>query len=219
MQATIRSLALFFLSLGGFGLLLLGILDSSFLFMPLGNDLLVIALTSAHRQRLIYYVVMATVGSTIGVALTHWLSAKGGQKGLEDGGNKSKRVAYIERKVHEKGGIAIATAALMPPPFPFTPFIIVAAALQYPRKKMLAIVGGCRALRFAVEGSLALIYGRRIIQMAQSPWFQRFIIALVIVSVAGSAWSIFNWVRKSRTKAGEGERERRPQPADQRRPA
>lgn len=195
----LRSLAVFFFSLGGFGLLLLGVLDSSFLFMPLGNDLLVIALTAAHRQRMVYYVAMATVGSVIGVDFTRWVSAKGGQKGIE-GEHKSRRIAYVERKVHEHGGIAIATAALMPPPFPFTPFIIVAAALQYPRRKMLAIIAGCRALRFAVDGTLALIFGRRIIRMAQSPYVQGFIIALVVISMVGSALSIYNWVQKSRTR-------------------
>jgi membrane protein YqaA with SNARE-associated domain len=201
LNGILRSVAIFFFSLGGFGLLLLGVLDSSFLFMPLGNDLLVVALTAAHRERMLYYVVMATIGSVLGVAFTHWVSAKGGQKGIE-GDHKSKRIEYIERKVREQGGIAIATAALMPPPFPFTPFIIVAGALQYPRRKMLLIIAASRGLRFAIEGSLALIYGRRIIGMAQQPYVQDFILALVVISMAGSAWSIYSWVKKSRTRAG-----------------
>lgn len=196
MSHALRFLAVFFFSLGGFGLLLLGILDSSFLFLPLGNDLLVIALTAAHPGRLPYYVLMATVGSVIGVAITHWVSAKGGKAGIE-GKHKTRRIAYVERKVNEKGGIAIATAAVMPPPFPFTSVIIVAAALQYPRRRMLAIVFGSRSVRFAMEGGLALIYGRRIIGMAELPAVQNFIIALVVISIAGSAWSIYSWVRKS----------------------
>jgi membrane protein YqaA with SNARE-associated domain len=200
MHNILRAVAAFFFSLGGLGLLLLGVLDSSFLFMPLGNDLLVVALTAAHRDRMLYYVIMATVGSVIGVDFTRWVSARGGQKSIE-GDNKSRRTAYVERKVQEHGGIAIATAALMPPPFPFTPFIIVAAALQYPRRKMLAIIAGCRGLRFAVEASLALIYGRRIIAMAESPYVQGFILGLVVISMVGSAWSIYNWIRKSRTRS------------------
>jgi membrane protein YqaA with SNARE-associated domain len=199
MSHALRSLAIFFFSLGGIGLLLLGVLDSSFLFMPLGNDLLVVALTAAHRQRMLYYVVMATTGSVIGVDFTRWVSAKGGRKGIE-GNGKSKRIAYVEKKVQQHGGIAIATAALMPPPFPFTPFIIVAAALQYPRRKMLAIIAGCRALRFLVDGSLALIFGRGIIRMAQSPYVQGAIIGLVVISMVGSAWSIYNWTRKGLTR-------------------
>src|ERR1700733_15060975 len=189
MHNALRTVAAFFFSLGGIGLLLLGVLDSSFLFMPLGNDLLVVALTAAHPGRMLYYVLMATVGSVGGVDFTRWVSAKGGRKGIE-GDRKSRRIAYVERKVQEHGGIAIATAALMPPPFPFTPFIIVAAALQYPRRKMLLIIAGSRFLRFAIEGSLALIYGRRIIGMAQRPYVQDFIIGLVVISMGGSAWSI-----------------------------
>jgi membrane protein YqaA with SNARE-associated domain len=201
MNHVLRVLAAFFFSLGGFGLLLLGVLDSSFLlFLPLGNDLLVIALTAAHPNRMLYYLFMATAGSVAGVDFTRWLSAKGGRKGIE-GDRRSGRLAYVERKVKENGGIAIATAALMPPPFPFTTFIVVAAALQYPRRKMLAIVAGCRGLRFAVEGSLALIYGRKIIRMAQSPYVQGFIIALVVISMVGSTLSIYSWVRKSRTRS------------------
>jgi membrane protein YqaA with SNARE-associated domain len=195
----LRGLAVFFFSLGGFGLLLLGVLDSSFLFMPLGNDLLVVALTAAHRERMLYYVLMATAGSVAGVDFTRWVSAKGGRQGIE-GEHKSKRIAYVERKMNENGGIAIATAALMPPPFPFTPFIIVAGALQYPRRKMLAIIAGSRGLRFLIDGYLALIYGRKIIGMAKSPYVQGFIIVLVVISLAGSAYSIYGWVRKSRTR-------------------
>jgi len=199
MSAILRRLAIFFFSLGGLGLLLLGVLDSSFLFMPLGNDLLVVALTARNHQRMFYYVAMATIGSVAGVALTHWVSAKGGEKGLE-GERRSGRMAYIERKVRERGGIAIATAALMPPPFPFTPFIIVAAALQYPRRRMLTIIFFCRALRFTTEAWLAVVYGRRIIRMAQTPWVQDFILAVVAISTIGSAISIVNWVKKSRRR-------------------
>lgn len=193
----LRSLAVFLYSLGGLGLLLLGFFDSSFLFLPLGNDLLVIALTAAHHQRIFYYIVMATLGSVAGVEFTRWVSARGGKKGIEKAG-KSRRAAYVERKVRERGGIALAVAALMPPPFPFTLFIIAAAALQYPRKKMLPIIAGSRGLRFAIDGVLALIFGRRIIRIAQSPHFEDFVLALVVISIIGSAISIGSWIRQSR---------------------
>jgi membrane protein YqaA with SNARE-associated domain len=195
----LRRLAAFFYQLGGFGLLSLGFLDSSFLFLPLGNDLLLVALTAAHRQRAAYYVVMATLGSVAGVELTRWVSARQGEKGLE-ASLKGRRAAYVKDKVSRRGGIAIALAALMPPPFPFTLFIIAASALQYPRKKMLAIIAGSRAVRFAVDAALALIYGRRIIRMAESPGVQIFIIVLVAVSVISSVVSVWMWIRKSRRR-------------------
>ena len=75
-------------------MLLLGTLDSSFLFMPLGNDLLVIALTAAHHTRMPYYVAMATAGSVLGVAFTHWGSVKGGEKAIE-GDRKGRRILIL----------------------------------------------------------------------------------------------------------------------------
>jgi len=199
MPSLIQPLAHFFFALGGFGLVLLGVLDSSFLMMPLGNDLLVVALTASHRARMPYYVLMATVGSTLGVAIAHYVSSKGGKK-LIEGKHKSKQIEYVEKKIKRYGGWAIAVAALAPPGFPFTPFIVVPAALQYPRGKMLWIIAGCRAIRFAVEGWLALIYGRRILAMAKSPALQWGIGVLVVISIIGSAFSIWGWVRKGKKK-------------------
>jgi membrane protein YqaA with SNARE-associated domain len=192
--------ARFFSSLGGFGLLLLGILDSSFLFLPLGNDLLVIALTANHHNRMLYYAAMASAGSAIGCLLTDYASRKGGEKGLRK--NFSGRtIQYVERKIKNHAGPALAIACVLPPPFPFTPFIIVMAALQYPRWKMLSIVAVGRALRFSAEGALAMIYGRQILDMSQNSVLQRTILALVAISIVGSAWSIYTWIKRSGTRA------------------
>jgi membrane protein YqaA with SNARE-associated domain len=199
MHAILHSLAHFFFHLGGMGLLLLGTLDSSFLMLPLGNDLLLVALVAAHRGHFLYYVLMATAGSTIGVAFAHLVSSRTGLKAIE-GEHKSRTIAYVERKVEKYGGLAIGIAALAPPGFPFTPFIVVPAALQYPRNKMLLIIAGCRLVRFLVEGWLALIYGRRLIQLANSPWLQHGLLVLAAISRIGSVFSIWGWVQKGRQK-------------------
>jgi membrane protein YqaA with SNARE-associated domain len=201
MHDVLQSLAHFFFSLGGLGLLLLGTLDSSFLILPLGNDLLIIALTANHPEHFFYYVPMATAGSVIGVALVHWVSSRTGQKAIE-GDHKSGQVDYVERQMKKYGGLAIAFAALAPPGFPFTAFIVASAALQYPLKRMLAIIAAFRLLRFVVEGWLALVYGRRIIAMAKSPLLQTFLIALVAVSIAASVFSVWRWVSEGRAAKG-----------------
>ncbi len=74
----------FFWHLGGPGLLLLGILDSSFLFAPLGNDLLVVALTAHYHSvpRMLYYSVMSTVGSTLGCLLVDVILRPAGEHEL-----------------------------------------------------------------------------------------------------------------------------------------
>ena len=197
MYSFLWDLARFFAHLGGLGLLLLGILDSSFLFMPLGNDLLVIALTARHHVRMPYYAAMATAGSVIGCFVTDLICRKGGEKGIERH-LSSRTVNYIERKIENRAGPALALACIMPPPFPFTPFIIVLAALQYPRAKLLGIVAGGRAVRFYVEGALAILYGRRILQLAKAPALQDVVMALVAISIIGSIWSIYSWGKRAR---------------------
>ena len=39
--------------------------------------------------------------------------------------------------MRDNAGQALAIASLVPPPFPFTAFVMAAAALQYPRKRLL----------------------------------------------------------------------------------
>jgi membrane protein YqaA with SNARE-associated domain len=195
LQGILHSLTHFFFALGGAGLLLLGILDSSFLMLPLGNDLLIVALTAANPTHMYYYVAMATAGSTLGVVFCHYVCSRMGEKAL---GRKTRRLAYVEGKVEKYGGLAIGVAALAPPGFPFTPFIVVPSVLHYPVKRMAAIIFGCRLVRFLVEGQLARIYGRHLLRMAKSPAVTEAVIVLVAISVVGSGISIWSWVRRAR---------------------
>ncbi|MDQ6676982.1 MAG: hypothetical protein M3Z09_06780 [Acidobacteriota bacterium] len=197
----ILAIAGFFSSLGGAGIFLLGIIDSSFLFLPLGIDLLMVALSARNHDRMAYYAAMAAAGSVIGSFTTDWVSRKGGEAGLHKLVS-GRRLAYIQRRVTKSAGVALALSAVAPPGFPFTPFVIVAAALQYPRVRLLGIVAAFRFIRFIIEGLLAIRFGPRILKMAQMPSVQHTILALVVVSIAGSAWSLYSLYRKSRKSAG-----------------
>ncbi len=190
----------FFSRLGGFGLLGLGILDSSFLFMPLGNDLLMVAFTAQRPHRLALYAALATVGSVLGTLITESTSRKLGETGLEDRVPK-KRLDFVRRRFEKHAALTLIGISLMPPPFPFTVFIIVAAALQYSRKRLLGCVAAGRAIRFTAIGLLAVFYGHQIIQMAQLPAVRWVIIGLAVISIVGSGLSIYKWIKKSRTKS------------------
>jgi membrane protein YqaA with SNARE-associated domain len=185
---------------GGAGLLVLGILDSSFLFAPLGNDLLVVALTAHARSvpRMLYYAGMSTVGSVLGCLLVDVVFRKAGEEGLQKHLPKS-RLAFVRKKVMKSAAWAIALASIAPPPFPFTPVIMAASALQYPRKKLLAVVGVVRMIRFSVLGVLALLFGRRILNWGESPVVQDAIFALLVLFVIGSTLSVYGWIRRSRS--------------------
>jgi membrane protein YqaA with SNARE-associated domain len=157
----------------------------------MGNDLLVLALSARHHDRVLYYVAMATAGSLIGCLATDWVSRKseGRQKKFLSG----KHLNSIRNLVEKRAGLALVVASLMPPPFPFTPFVAAAAAFRYPRTKLLSFVGAARFVRFAIEGALAIHYGRWIIKQAQSPLLDHVMIALIVISIAGSAFAIYQW--------------------------
>ena len=67
MHSLVRHLIRWLIHLGALGLVVMGILDSSFLFLPLGNDLLMVALTVQKHDRLPLYAAMAAVGSIAGL--------------------------------------------------------------------------------------------------------------------------------------------------------
>jgi membrane protein YqaA with SNARE-associated domain len=187
---------------GGLGLLTLGVVDSSPLVIPLGNDLLVLALSARYHGRMPYYVLMATAGSLIGCLGTDWISRKseGGLKKFVSG----KQLALIRKYVEKRAGTTLVVASLLPPPFPFTAVVAAAAAFRYPRSKLLGFVGAGRLVRFAIEGALAIYYGRWIIEQAKSPWLEHVMIALIVISIGASAISIYRWKQsdRGRPKAG-----------------
>lgn len=194
------ALLAFFLKAGGPGLLVLGILDSSFLFAPLGNDVLVIATTASHRSipKMLYYAAMSTAGSVLGCLLVDLIFRKAGEEGLGKHVPR-KRLAYIKNKVNRSAAWALVVASLAPPPFPFTPFIMAAASLGYPRKRLLTLVGLSRIVRFTVVGILAWWLGARILKWADNGIVQAFLVGLIVVCTAGSVVSVWGWIRRSRT--------------------
>ena len=191
---------LFFASLGGAGILLLGILDGSLLFIPLGLDILLVAMTARHHDQWLYYAAMATIGSVIGCFTTDWVGRKGGEAGLEKFVPKG-RLRFIEKRVQARSALALAISAVAPPGFPFTPVVLVAAALKYPRIKLLGIVAVFRFIRFIVEAQLAIKFGRRVLKVAESQAAEDIIFAVVAISLAGTIWAFISWARSSRRRA------------------
>ena len=189
------------LSLGGVGLLVLGIFDSSFLFAPWGNDLLLVALTTRHPRvgHMIYLAAMSTVGSVLGCLLLDLTIRPLGEKGLEKY-LSARRVKRVRDKVGKSAGKALALASLLPPPFPFTPFVMAAAALQYSRTRLLLVIAGTRMVRFLIVGALALRFGHRILRWAQLPIVQGLLVGLIVLCTVGSILSVYGWIKSSRTQ-------------------
>jgi len=76
---------------------------------------------------------------------------------------------------------------------------MAAAALQYSRRRLLAVVGAARLVRFTIVGLLALRFGERILKWSKNPMVQGFLVALIIVCTVGSVISVYEWIRRSRS--------------------
>jgi membrane protein YqaA with SNARE-associated domain len=192
-----RPFLIFLLHLGYFGPVLMGALDSSFLFLPFGNDLLVVTLVARHHKGLAWYVLAAATGSTIGVFVLAWVAGKLGEEGMKKMAG-AKRFEKLSAKINKNGAKAIVLACIAPPPFPFTMVIAAAAALNYSRLRICVINLFVRGLRFLILGLLAVKYGKAILRMANSNIFRWSMFAFIGLCIAGSAFSIYGWVRNVR---------------------
>jgi membrane protein YqaA with SNARE-associated domain len=196
----VRHLFAWLLKLGIFGPLILGIADSSFLFLPFGNDLLVVILVARDHARLAFLVLSAAIGSTLGVLLLDAVCRKGGEEGLKRM-MKPRRLEYFERRMKNQAAIAIATACLAPPPFPFTIVIASASAFAYPRPRLLGLVFISRAVRFTIVGLLAIRFGSDILRIARLPATTWIMLGFIALCTAGSVVQVMQWVRRSRRLA------------------
>src|SRR3954469_18483470 len=184
----------FTLFLTWWGAFLLGALDSSMLFfLPLGIDTVVIYLAARNRDLFWIYPLLATAGSLAGAAVTYWIGMKGGEHGLERF-VPEKRLERLRCKVRDSGAIALALPALMPPPFPLTPFILTCGALAVNRWRFFTTFVSMRLLRFGAEALLARRYGRGILRVLQSDTFQMVVIGFVVIAVLGTiASAVMLW--------------------------
>src|SRR5256885_382073 len=119
--------AFFFSILGYFltpaGVVLMGVLDASLIFfLPLGIDFVVIIMAARKPDLFWLYPLLATIGSIAGAALTFWIGRKAGEVGLARLVNP-KRLEHVKNCVN-RGAAVVAALAVIPPPFPFTPFVL-----------------------------------------------------------------------------------------------
>ncbi|HUN83425.1 MAG TPA: VTT domain-containing protein [Terracidiphilus sp.] len=183
--------------LGYFGPFAMGILDSSFLVLPFGNDLVVVGMVAGNPRGTAWYVLSAAVGSTLGALLLALVSRKLGEEGIRRlAGNK--RYESLKYHLGRHAGVAVAVAGLAPPPFPFTTVIAGTAALKYRLWRLLAINFCARATRFALISILAIRFGDEILLIAKSTPFKWGMSIFITLCGVASVFSIAHWLRRPR---------------------
>jgi membrane protein YqaA with SNARE-associated domain len=198
--------------LGGVGLILLGIADSSVVPLPGSMDVLTIYLAAKHHQLWWYYALMATVGAVVGGYITYSLARKGGKEAFEHK-MSSKKAAKVFERFERWGFGAVAVPALLPPPFPIVPFLLAAGAMQYSRKKFIAALALGRAIRFTIVAGLGAIYGRHIVRFF-SRYYKPALFVLIGLAVIGGVLALIQYYRyKNRTAQESGRQSLRRKPA------
>jgi membrane protein YqaA with SNARE-associated domain len=180
------------------GVVVLAALDSTvFLSLPFGIDAAVILLAAQDRAFAWIVPILATTGSLAGAALTFWMGAKIGENGL-DRYISPRRLQRIRRRVRNTGALALAALDLIPPPFPFTPFVLAAGALGVNASKFFMTLCLCRLLRFGLEAFLAVRYGDGVLSWLDSDAFQRVVAVFILLAAIASAWSIVRLIQATR---------------------
>jgi membrane protein YqaA with SNARE-associated domain len=193
----------YFQSIFGFfltwwGTALMAALDTSMLFfLPFGVDALVIYLSARNEDLFWMYPLLATAGSLAGASVTFWVGKKIGDVGLEKLMHP-RRLERVRCRVKESGAVAMAVTALLPPPFPLTPFILTCGALDVDKRRFFITFGTSRLIRFGLEAILARIYGRGVLRVLQSDAFQMVILGFVVIALIGTAISAAMLWRNSR---------------------
>jgi membrane protein YqaA with SNARE-associated domain len=179
--------------LGGPGLVLLGLADNSIIPMPGSMDVLTIWFAVHHRKQWLYYALMAVAGSVIGGYVTYRLARRGGKEVLQRRLGPKQAKAFFHRFEHW-GFWAIFVPALLPPPFPFVPFLLAAGALQYSRKKFLGALILGRSLRYGILAYLGVLYGRHFLRFFNK-YTKPTIYALVGMSVVAGIGALVTYLR------------------------
>src|SRR2546425_2225547 len=148
----------FALSVGGPGLFVIAFLDSSFLSFPELQDLLVIGMVVGHKERMLLYASMATLGSLAGCLALYFVGLKGEE-------------ALLRRRFHERhidramglmrkyGGLALLVPALLPPPAPFKIFVLMAGVAAVPLRTFITAIAVGRGVRYFGLGLMAVLWG------------------------------------------------------------
>jgi membrane protein YqaA with SNARE-associated domain len=179
--------------LGGIGLIVLGLIDNSVIPVTGSMDVLTIWLAARHREPWLYYGLMATLGAVIGGYITYGLARKGGKEMMERKLSK-KKAAQFSKTFARWGFASIVIPALLPPPFPFLPFLLAAGAMQYSRKKFLAALALGRGIRYFLEAYFGFRYGSHILR-----FFNRYnkpaLAVLIGLALIGAVLSVIQYLR------------------------
>jgi len=179
--------------LGIWGVFAIAFADSALLGMPV--DAIVAAYVYQDRRRLLFYVVMASLGSAIGSIPLYTIGYVGGETVLRKRISE-ERFLRIHRSFERHEFWALMFPGMLPPPMPFKIFVLAAAVFEMRFRDFLAAIFAGRFVRFFVLAMLTLWFGPQIVGIMGSV-FRRHIYWVLGVVVVGILLGVVWWRRKA----------------------
>lgn len=183
------------ITFGPFGLFAISLIDSAGLPLPGGPDTVMIVLSAHSHSMVPVYAIAASLGSTIGCTMMYWVARRAGLVALNK--IKLERRERIENLLGRYDMLAIIVTAILPPPFPFKPFVLSAGVFKLKMSRFIIAVFMGRLVRFTIEGLLAIAFG----EAAGDRIKQHGLKVLLVVVIAVAAIFIVNKLRARRIKA------------------
>jgi membrane protein YqaA with SNARE-associated domain len=160
--------------------------------MPLGLDTLVVVLAASYSEIFWIFPLLATAVSLGGAALAYWMGRAAGYERLPRL-VPARHLERVKRHLGAAGAGALGTAAVMPPPFPLTAFVLLCGALDIDRRRFFAVFGLMRLIRFSTGALLARHYGAALLQMIDADGLRT--AATVLTTVTAMALGVILWRR------------------------
>jgi len=178
------------------GIGVLAALDSTVIFFfPLGIDLAMVIMGGRHPHLFWLYPIVGAAGSVAGGMTTFAIGHAAGEAGLKRW-IPEHRLERVQRRVRDSGAPTLAALDLMPPPFPFTLFVIAAGALDVDRWKFFVTLAAVRLIRFGVESALGARYGTGLAMQIGSRLMRDAAGVFFLLCVAASIVSLIKLLRR-----------------------
>jgi len=178
--------------LGIWGVFAIAFADSALLGMPV--DLFVATYVYQDRRRLLFYVVMASLGSALGSIPLYIIGYVGGEKVLRKRISE-ERFLRIHRSFEKHEFWALMFPGMLPPPMPFKIFVLGAAVFEMRFRDFLAAIFAGRFVRFLALSLLTLWFGPQIVGLTGTVFRRHFYWVLAAVVLGVLIW-LLRWRSK-----------------------
>ncbi len=181
--------------LGMWGVFAIAFADSALLGMPV--DAVVAFYVYQDHRRLLFYVVMASLGSALGSIPLYIIGYLGGEKVLRKRISE-ERFQSIHRSFEQHEFWALMFPGMLPPPTPFKIFVLGAAVFEMRFRDFLAAIFAGRFVRFLVLSLLTLWFGQQIVGIIGA--LVRRHLSLLLAAIAGGVL-VWLLMRRSRRRS------------------